>query len=177
MPGLALPLRRLMRSRIAVGLCLILPLLVLHFGMSGSGWSLHIPLLPQPDKPGSRVQSAHKHGSAGGHGHNRPQKQKGRSHTFNPNGILEPNPKGQHPIYDLIERSHGAWQEKLDGASKTLAEAVNEYRKRYNRAPPKGFDRWWAWAADNNVQLPDEYDQIVSSGVVLEGLAWRQRQC
>lgn len=163
MTSLALSPRRLLRSRWALACFLILPIILLHYGMTGpGGFKLSIPLLPQPDPPvtnNNRRPISHKHGSwKWDHGHT----QGPRDHKYNLNGILDPNPKGQHPIYDLLERAQHEWDTKLDKASKTLAEAVNEYRRRYNRAPPRGFDRWWSWAKSNNVQLPDEYDQIVS---------------
>lgn len=84
-------------------------------------------------------------------------------HKYLANGLVVPNPKGQHPIFDLLSRSREKWQEKQDKASRTLAEAVDEYRRRYSRPPPKGFDKWWHWAQANDVRLPDEYDQIVST--------------
>ena len=40
--------------------------------------------------------------------------------------------------------------------SKTLQQAVKEYRVRYGRNPPKGFDVWFEWAQKNNVQIVDE---------------------
>ncbi|KAF8960655.1 glycosyl transferase family 90-domain-containing protein [Flammula alnicola] len=81
-------------------------------------------------------------------------------HRFRPDGLLEVNEEGAHPIYELISRAEQQWEEKLQRASTTLDEAVTEYRRRYNRAPPKGFDLWWKYATEHNVQLPDEYDQI-----------------
>ncbi|KLT43587.1 hypothetical protein CC85DRAFT_272298 [Cutaneotrichosporon oleaginosum] len=89
-----------------------------------------------------------------------PTQSKGKNHTYLPNGHLVPNPAAQHPIYDLIDRSEREWQRKLDGQSTTLREAVDEYRRRYHRAPPKGFDKWWHWAQKAGIPLPDEYDQI-----------------
>lgn len=38
--------------------------------------------------------------------------------------------------------AEAAWNDKLSRASKTLEEAVTEYRRRYGRAPPLGFDKW-----------------------------------
>ena len=64
------------------------------------------------------------------------------SHNYLPNGLVTVNPTGRHPIYDLVERAQSVWKEKNSKASKTLSEAINEYRRRYHRAPPKGFDRW-----------------------------------
>ncbi|KAG1797482.1 glycosyl transferase family 90-domain-containing protein [Suillus plorans] len=82
------------------------------------------------------------------------------SHIFRPDGLLEVHPGGRHPILDLIEHAEKEWDAKLARASKTLPEAVREYHFRYSRAPPPGFDRWWAYVQKHNVQLPDEYDQI-----------------
>ncbi|KAK0449629.1 glycosyl transferase family 90-domain-containing protein [Desarmillaria tabescens] len=81
-------------------------------------------------------------------------------HEFLSNGLLEVNPEGPHPIYQLIEFSEKKWEAKLQRASKTLDEAVVEYERRYKRAPPRGFDKWWEYVEKHNVQLPDEYDQI-----------------
>jgi hypothetical protein len=64
------------------------------------------------------------------------------SHLFREDGIVEVNPDGLHPIFELISRAEARWQGKLDRASKTLGEAVREYRRRYRREPPKGFDAW-----------------------------------
>jgi hypothetical protein len=63
-------------------------------------------------------------------------------HQYLANGLVKVNSRGQHPIYDLIEMGKEKWQGKLKKASKTLSEAVDEYRRRYARAPPRGFDRW-----------------------------------
>ncbi|GAA5850375.1 hypothetical protein JCM8547_001851 [Rhodosporidiobolus lusitaniae] len=82
-------------------------------------------------------------------------------HTFHPNGLLLVNPKGRHPINVLIERAEKQWREKVARQSRTLSEAVREYKQRYRRNPPKGFDDWWRFCEENNVQLRDEYDQIV----------------
>jgi hypothetical protein len=63
-------------------------------------------------------------------------------HTYLPNGLLRFNPNGPHPVLDLIKSAEEKWQKKLDKASRTLEEAVREYRRRYKRAPPQGFDDW-----------------------------------
>ncbi|KAJ9115819.1 hypothetical protein QFC22_004960 [Naganishia vaughanmartiniae] len=81
-------------------------------------------------------------------------------HTYMDNGLVAVNPRGRHPIYDLLKRSQKAWKDKSARQSTTLRQAVKEYRRRYQRSPPKGFDLWWNYVQENNVQLPDEYDQI-----------------
>jgi hypothetical protein len=101
-------------------------------------------------------------------------------HNYMDNGLVAVNPNGRHPIYDLLSRSQAAWKEKKARQSRTLRQATKEYRRRYQRPPPKGFDKWyvrressiasssrppsrWQYMMDNNVQLPDEYDQIVGT--------------
>lgn len=63
-------------------------------------------------------------------------------HTFHPNGLMLVNPRGRHPINVLIERAEKQWKEKVARQSRTLSEAVREYKQRYRRNPPKGFDDW-----------------------------------
>jgi len=63
-------------------------------------------------------------------------------HTLRSDGLLEVNPNGPHPIYQLIQHSEELWKAKLDRTSKTLRDAVVQYKKRYGRSPPKGFDKW-----------------------------------
>ena len=97
-------------------------------------------------------------------------------HKYHQNGLLEVNAKGPHPIYELMDRAEAQWKKKVSKASRTLEQAVREYRRRYKRNPPKDFDVWcaytpafvclalifgrWKFVQQHNVQLPDEYDQI-----------------
>ncbi|KAG7570939.1 hypothetical protein FFLO_01137 [Filobasidium floriforme] len=79
-------------------------------------------------------------------------------------GLLSVNtsaPVDRHPIYQLIKQARDEWDGKKKRQSKTLKEAVTEYRRRNGGLmPPKGFDKWWEFVVLNEVQLPDEYDQI-----------------
>ncbi|SCV72205.1 BQ2448_4899 [Microbotryum intermedium] len=69
-------------------------------------------------------------------------------------------PRGQrHPIYDLIQNATSEWEAKLARQSTSLYGAVKEYKRRHGRNPPKGFDRWYQFARENNVKLIDEFDQ------------------
>ncbi|KAG1729524.1 glycosyl transferase family 90-domain-containing protein [Suillus paluster] len=83
-----------------------------------------------------------------------------RNHHYGDDGLLVVNPNGPHPIFELIERAEEAWANKLERASKTLGEAVTEYKRRYRRPPPLHFEKWWDYVVAHNVQLPDEYDEI-----------------
>ncbi|CDZ97802.1 Endoplasmic reticulum protein EP58, contains filamin rod domain and KDEL motif [Phaffia rhodozyma] len=80
------------------------------------------------------------------------------------NGMLAVDlslPASQHPIYQLIDSAKKEWDSKLKRQSKTLGEAVREYRRRYGRPPPKGFDKWWDYVQEHDVILPDEYNLIM----------------
>jgi hypothetical protein len=62
------------------------------------------------------------------------------------NGVLQVDPESKiHPIYQLIRDGRDNWDRKVARQSRTLKEAVQEYKKRYNINPPKGFDMWWQY--------------------------------
>ncbi len=63
-------------------------------------------------------------------------------HVYRPDGLLEVNLAGPHPIFELMEQAEKNWKGKLRRASSSLDEAVQEYRRRYHRNPPRGFDHW-----------------------------------
>jgi hypothetical protein len=63
-------------------------------------------------------------------------------HVYLPNGLLQVNRDAPHPIYELMKQAEEDWNRKLERASTTLEQAVREYRRRYHRYPPKGFDLW-----------------------------------
>lgn len=67
----------------------------------------------------------------------------------------------EHPIPQLMEEAEEKYRKKLGSQSKTLKAAVAEYRRRYRRAPPKGFDDWWKFAQKYDVKMVDEYDGLV----------------
>jgi hypothetical protein len=67
----------------------------------------------------------------------------------------------EHPIPKLMADAEGRFRKLLSRQSQTLKAAVNEYKRRYDRDPPKGFDHWWKFAMDNNVKMVDEYDGLV----------------
>ncbi|KAG6337196.1 hypothetical protein ID866_1910 [Astraeus odoratus] len=81
-------------------------------------------------------------------------------HSYTPDGLLVVNPHGPHPIFELMRKAEEDWNKKLSRASTTLDEAVTEYRRRYKRRPPLGFDKWWDYVVKHGIQLPDEYDEI-----------------
>jgi hypothetical protein len=80
----------------------------------------------------------------------------------NPNPVKQGKPAagGGHPIWQLIKDAEQNHEKKLETQSKSLAEAVMEYRRRYGIHPPPNFDKWYAFAKAKDVQLIDEYDLI-----------------
>ncbi|KAL8766935.1 MAG: hypothetical protein Q9209_006416 [Squamulea sp. 1 TL-2023] len=68
-----------------------------------------------------------------------------------------------HPIDSLLSAAsiqHDAWLQQAS-ASKTLGEAVNEYRRRYKRYPPPGFDSWYRYAAEKSSVVIDDFDNLM----------------
>ncbi|KAM0756101.1 hypothetical protein T439DRAFT_296122 [Meredithblackwellia eburnea MCA 4105] len=72
----------------------------------------------------------------------------------------ELEPYEVHPIHTLMKQAKQSWEAKLARQSKTYEEAVAEYRRRYKRDPPNGFQAWYDWAVAHDVQLIDEYDSL-----------------
>lgn len=67
-----------------------------------------------------------------------------------------------HPIPDLMDDAERRFRALLSRQSRSLRAAVKEYKRRYGRNPPKGFDAWWHFAQANNVKMVDEYDGLIS---------------
>ncbi|GAA5925177.1 uncharacterized protein JCM15063_004946 [Sporobolomyces koalae] len=65
-----------------------------------------------------------------------------------------------HPIPAMMAKAKEQWRNLKTRQSKTFREAVAEYKRRYGRRPPKGFDRWYAFAKAHKVLLIDEFDLI-----------------
>ncbi|OCF54896.1 hypothetical protein L486_07552 [Kwoniella mangroviensis CBS 10435] len=69
--------------------------------------------------------------------------------------------KPEHPVYELMEKAETRWTNLLNSQSKTLSQAVNEYKRRYRMSPPAGFDEWFAFCQKNDIKIVDEYDQLM----------------
>lgn len=102
-------------------------------------------------------------------------------HTLSATGHLVLGQSAAHPIPQLLALGEERWEDLISSQSHTLGEAVSEYKRRYGRPPPAGFDKWWAFAKKHNVLLPDEYDGIDSDlapfrALPLSELKKRQRE-
>ncbi|KAF2225533.1 hypothetical protein BDZ85DRAFT_257651 [Elsinoe ampelina] len=65
-----------------------------------------------------------------------------------------------HPIKALHEQAMQKFQAMVKRQSKTLEEAVTEYKRRYRRNPPPGFDKWYEYAVKHESVIIDEFDMI-----------------
>lgn len=79
--------------------------------------------------------------------------------------LLEPstttvNSQGLSSITQMI--SEGKLRAALmhKNESKNFSEAVSNYKIRYKRNPPRGFDAWYTYAKAHGVQIIDDYDTI-----------------
>ncbi|KAL6235641.1 hypothetical protein BDW75DRAFT_133881 [Aspergillus navahoensis] len=78
-----------------------------------------------------------------------------------------------HPIELLIHeaaKSHDMWLKKAKESS-NLAEAVQQYRMRYNQHPPPGFDKWYDYAVSRSSVTIDEFDGIYTNLLPFRALA------
>ena len=75
-----------------------------------------------------------------------------------------------HPIWQLIKDAEQNLENVQEKQSKSLQEAVAEYKRRYGIPPPPKFDKWYDFAKARGVQLIDEYDSIHESLTPFWGL-------
>ncbi|KAG5287668.1 capsule-associated protein CAP1 [Histoplasma capsulatum G186AR] len=75
-----------------------------------------------------------------------------------------------HPIAELFDDANRKFDDVRARQSKTLKDAVEEYRRRYKMPPPPNFDVWFDFAQKRDVQLIDEFDTIYHSLLPFWGL-------
>ena len=87
----------------------------------------------------------------------------GGHHAHEENEPLLPTNSQSHPIYQLITKAEGDFQTARARQSRSLSDAVAEYRRRYKLPPPPHFDKWYEFAKRKGVEMIDEYDTIYHS--------------
>lgn len=65
-----------------------------------------------------------------------------------------------HPIRELMREADIEYEEGEIGRSTKFSVAVEEYRRRYWRHPPPGFDKWYKFARRKGVHDIDDFKQI-----------------
>jgi hypothetical protein len=74
---------------------------------------------------------------------------------------IVPTPKPDHPIDHLIAEAGKELDELLQRETSDIHDAAEAYRRRRGRQPPPGFDKWFAFAKENNAIIVEEFwDQI-----------------
>ncbi|RMZ78163.1 hypothetical protein DV738_g4070, partial [Chaetothyriales sp. CBS 135597] len=68
-----------------------------------------------------------------------------------------------HPIEQLVKTQQHYFKGKLASQSRTISEAVAEYKHRYGRPPPPNFDKWFEVAKSKDFLFIDELDTIMES--------------
>ena len=84
-------------------------------------------------------------------------------HAHEENEPLPPTNAQSHPIYRLISNAQSEFQAVRVRQSRSLNDAVAEYRRRYKLPPPPHFDKWYEFAKRKGVEMVDEYDTIYHS--------------
>ncbi|CZR51796.1 related to capsule-associated protein [Phialocephala subalpina] len=69
----------------------------------------------------------------------------------------------EHPIEALIHNAKADFEHLLQRQSKNYTTACEQYRLRYHAEPPPGFGAWYAFAAENQSPVIDEFDMIFNS--------------
>lgn len=68
-------------------------------------------------------------------------------------------PAAVNKLFQAAELDLGQWLQRAS-SSKSLQDAVSEYKKRYGITPPPNFDKWYKYATDNKSPIIDSFDQI-----------------
>jgi hypothetical protein len=91
---------------------------------------------------------------------------------------LEPIPDpahDTHPIIQLAHNAQAAFDQLLSKETHDVASASGAYRERRGRHPPPGFDKWHAYAREQNAIVVEEFwDQIYHDLAPLWALNQRQ---
>lgn len=123
----------------------------------------------------SNINNNNKNGDSSGSSRSGdPNREKGTAppppfEPFNPSP--KPAPPGSHPIWHLITDAERELEAVKGRQSRTLDEAVAEYRRRHlGLNPPPNFDKWYEFARAKGVQLIDEFDTVMESLAPFWGL-------
>lgn len=78
-------------------------------------------------------------------------------------GFLGLTKNAKHPIELLVEEANQHFWAMTKRQSRSLEEAVTEYRRRYKREPPPGFNHWYDAAVKSNTTVIDNFDTIMAA--------------
>ena len=88
--------------------------------------------------------------------------------------FLGPTSGQKHPIEILVEEARRKHTHILESQSKSLEQAIANYKKRYHREPPPGFDDWYHTAVSMDATIIDEYDTVMAMFEPFWGISARE---
>lgn len=68
-----------------------------------------------------------------------------------------------HPIEILVKKANAEFAAMLASQSKTIDQAMAEYKQRYRRVPPPGFESWAKLALEAECAIVDNFDTIMQT--------------
>ncbi|KAF7188741.1 Beta-1,2-xylosyltransferase 1 [Pseudocercospora fuligena] len=74
--------------------------------------------------------------------------------------LLKLEPIAEHPVKTLVEKAEKEFDQMLNRQSDTYKQATAEYRRRYGRPPPPGFDHWYEYAIAEKSPIIDDFDVV-----------------
>ena len=66
-----------------------------------------------------------------------------------------------HPIEILVKEANEDFAALVKGQSKTIDQATAEYKRRYQRTPPPGFEQWVQLSLEADCPIIDNFDTIM----------------
>lgn len=88
--------------------------------------------------------------------------------------FLGPTSGQKHPIEILVEDARRKHTHIIESQSKSLEQAIANYKKRYHREPPPGFDDWYHTAVTMDAIIIDEYDTVMAMFEPFWGISARE---
>ncbi len=76
--------------------------------------------------------------------------------------LLGPTESAKHPIKLLVEEANEKFQ-AMRQQSNTFEKAITEYKRRYDRGPPPGFDHWYDATVKSNATVINNFDTIMAT--------------
>ena len=83
--------------------------------------------------------------------------------VWSPPELLEMASDDRHPIAIIASEARQRYEKRTLDQSTTLTEATAEYKRRYKRSPPPGFNTWFNMTQANDVILTDEFDLAMAN--------------
>ena len=68
-----------------------------------------------------------------------------------------------HPIEILVKKANEEFAAMVENQSKTVDQATAEYKRRYKRVPPPGFENWFKLSVEADCPIVDNFDTVMQT--------------